>query len=169
MEPITVRESAEARRWLAARSLRLPLLGIKVASPVLTIAALVVIVRAHDLAARPLVVLFALALPFAVPFLLAAPYPWVRWMPQEWTIDARGIRGRGRAAGVYSWSEIASWTAAPLERVPGHAHVVLRRRPAYRHLGVHMVVPEEVAAAIASRLRAATAGDVALPGGPQSV
>ena len=138
--PVHVRESPAARRWLAARSLWWPLVLLKVGSPILTIATLAVILREEDLAARPLGVLFALAVPFALPFGLAAAYPWVRWMPQQWTIDADGIRGRGRAAGHWRWAEVQGWTMTPTDRLADHVHVVFRRRGAFLRRSVHMVV-----------------------------
>lgn len=138
--PVTVRETPEARRWIAARSLRLPLVILKFVSPLLTIATLAVIVRQVDLAAQPLDVLFALALPFGLPFLLAGAYPLARWSRQEWTLDRDGIHGRGRVRGDYRWSEVADWRSASADRLPGSLHLVFRPRARRR---VHMVVPAE--------------------------
>lgn len=140
-DPVQVRESPAARRWLAARSLRWPLVVLKVGSPVLTIATLALILREEDLAARPLAILFALGLPFVLPFALAAPYPWVRWRPQEWTIDAAGIAGSGRVGGRTAWSDVDGWEIAPTPRLADHVHVVFRRRAALFRRRVHMVVP----------------------------
>ena len=157
MPPVHVRESAAGRRWLAARSLRGPLLLLKFGSPVLTIATLAVIVPQEDLAAQPLGILFALGFPFTVPFLLAGAYPLVRWVPQEWTIDADGVHGRGRVSGHCRWSEIESWTITPADRLPDHAHVVFRRRPAYRHLRIHMMIPSALRDQVEAWFRTATA------------
>ncbi len=141
MTPVHFHEDAAGRRWLAAHVMRLPLVALKFASPVLTIAALAVIVNQPNLAAQPLDVLYALALPFAAPFVLAAIYPVVRWMPQEWTLDATGIRGRGRVSGHCAWPDVATWSVGDTERLPTHVRVVFRRAPAWRHLRSSMLVP----------------------------
>jgi hypothetical protein len=115
--------------------------AIKFGSPVLTIAALAVIVNQPNLAAQPLLVLFLLALPFAVPLLLAAIYPLVRWTPQEWRLDDAGLHGRGRVSGDCPWSGLASWTMTPAAGLPDVQRVVFRRAPAWRHLPASMLVP----------------------------
>jgi hypothetical protein len=155
MTPLRFHEDAAGRRWLAARAMRLPLVAIKFGSPVLTIAALAVIVRQPDLAAQPLGVLWALALPFAVPFLLAAVYPIVRWTPQEWTLDAAGIHGRGRVRGRCRWAELARWGSGPADRPPGQVRLVFQRAPAWRHLPASMMVPAALRDAVEARFRSA--------------
>jgi hypothetical protein len=140
MTPVHFHEDAVARRWLAARTMRLPLVVLKFGSPLLTLAAVAVIVNHPNLAAQPLDVLYVIALPFAVPFLLAAIYPVVRWMPQEWTLDASGIRGRGRVSGQCPWAEVAAWSVKVREPLPTHVEVVFRRAPAWRHLRSSMLV-----------------------------
>ena len=155
MNPLSFHEDAAGRRWLAARVMRGPLVALKFGSPVLTIATLALIVRQADLAAQPLLVLYAFAFPFAVPFLLAAIYPFVRWMPQEWTIDADGIRGRGRRSGRWTWRELDQWRRHPAEGPPGQVRVVLRRAPAYRHCQASMMVPAAERAAVEAWFRAA--------------
>ena len=139
--PVVFREDAAARRWLAARTMRVPLVLLKFGSPVLTIAALAIIIRVPNLAAQPLEVLWALALPFGTPFVLGAIYPFVRWLPQEWTLDANGIAGRGRTSGRCAWSEVAEWRVEEPERLPSHVRVVFRRAPTWRHVPASMLVP----------------------------
>jgi hypothetical protein len=153
MAPLHFHEEAAGRRWLAGRAMRLPLVALKFASPVLVIATLAIIVNQPNLAAQPLDVLAALALPFGVPFLLATIYPVVRWMPQEWTLDDAGIRGRGRVSGLYPWPELAGWTLQDADRLPGHVHVVFRCAPAWRHVRASMMVPAAHRAAVEAWLR----------------
>jgi hypothetical protein len=148
MAPLAFTEDAAARRWLAGRAMRIPLVVLKFGSPVLTIAALAIIVRQPNLAAQPLDVLIALALPFAIPFLLAAIYPVVRWTPQAWTLDATGIHGRGRVRGDCPWSEIATWGMHEAEGLPGHSLLQFRRAPTWRHARASMMVPAAQRAAV---------------------
>lgn len=140
MTPVRFTEDAASRRWLAARAMRGPLVFLKFGSPVLVIAALAIIVNQENLAARPLALLIALALPFGVPFFLAVVYPLVRWLPQEWILDERGITGRGRAAGTCPWDAVARWSIMPAARVPDVFHVVFRRAPAWRTFSTSMMV-----------------------------
>ena len=160
MTPVRFSEDAAGRRWLAARAMRGPLVFLKFGSPVLVIAALAVIVNQENLAARPLALLVALALPFGVPFFLAVIYPLVRWLPQEWTLDERGITGRGRASGTCPWDALARWTMTPAERLPDVFHVVFRRAPAWRSLPASMMVRAADRAAVEAWLsgRAGAAG-----------
>lgn len=148
MTPLVFREDAAARRWLAARAMRVPLVLLKFGSPVLTIAALAIIVRQPNLASQPLGVLWALALPFSVPFVLGAIYPLLRWMPQEWRLDAEGITGRGRATGRTPWSEVAEWRVEQPAGLPTHVRVVYRRGPTWRHVRTSMMVPSAARAAV---------------------
>lgn len=141
MTPLTFREDAAARRWLAARAMRVPLVLLKFGSPVLTIAALAIIVNQPNLASQPLGVLWALALPFSVPFVLGMIYPLVRWLPQEWTLDADGVAGRGRASGRVPWAQVAEWRVEEPPELPTHVRVTLRRAPAWRHPRASMLVP----------------------------
>lgn len=141
MTPLTFREDPVARRWLAARAMRVPLVLLKFGSPVLTIAALAIIVRQPNLASQPLGVLWALALPFSLPVLLGAIYPLLRWTPQEWTLDAHGIAGRGRASGTVRWSEVAEWRIEEPRELPTHVRVTFRRAPAWRHPRASMLAP----------------------------
>lgn len=151
--PLTFREDAAARRWLAARAMRVPLVLIKFGSPVLTIAALALIVRQRDLAAQPLHVLWALALPFSLPLVLGAIYPLLRWLPQEWTLDADGIAGRGRASGRVRWPEVAAWRVEEPAGLATHVRVVFRRAPAWRHVPTSMLVPIAARADVEARFR----------------
>lgn len=151
--PLEIREDAAARRWLAARAMRVPLVALKFGSPVLTIATLAIVVNQPNLAAQPLDVLWALALPFSVPFWLALIYPIVRWTPQAWRLDDTGIHGTGRVRGDCRWSEVASWSVEDAERLPSHAHVVFRRAPAWRHLRSSMMVPAADRAAVEAWFR----------------
>ncbi|MEO6029145.1 MAG: hypothetical protein ABIR79_19975, partial [Candidatus Binatia bacterium] len=124
MTTLEIEEDGAARRWLAARAMRIPLVVLKFGSPVLVIAALAVIVRTPNLAAQPLDVLYLMALPFAAPFLVAMIYPLMRWTPQRWTFDASGIHGRGRVRVDCPWSEVVGWGSATIPRLPSHACVV---------------------------------------------
>ena len=151
MTPLRFEEDGAARRWLAARAMRGPLVLLKFGSPVLTIAALAIIVRQPNLAAQPVEVLWALALPFGVPLFLAAIYPVVRWRPQAWTLDDGGIHGRGRVSGDCPWAEVASWRVETPDRLPTHARVVFRRAPAWRHRPASMMVPSAACAEVARR------------------
>ncbi len=156
--PLEIREDAAARAWLAARAMRVPLVALKFGSPVLTIATLAIIVNQPNLAAQPLDVLYALALPFGVPFLLALVYPVVRWTPQAWRLDDAGIHGTGRVSGDCPWNEVASWSLGDAERLPSHGHVVFCRAPAWRHRRSSMMVPAADRAAVATWFRRAGAG-----------
>lgn len=154
MTPVSFPEDSASRRWLAARAMRGPLVFLKFGSPVLVIAALAVIVSQENLAARPLALLVAMALPFGVPIFLAVIYPLVRWMPQAWTLDERGITGRGRAAGTCPWDAIARWSIVPAVRLPDVFHVVVRRAPRWRSFPASMMVPAGDRAAVEAWLRA---------------
>lgn len=149
--PVRFREDAAARGWLAARAMRVPLVLLKFGSPVLTIAALAVIVRQPDLAAQPLFVRSALALPFSVPFVLGAIYPLLRWLPQEWTLDANGIAGRGRANVRVPWSAVTTWRVEEPAGLPTHVRVVFRRAPAWRLRATSMLVPRAARADVEAR------------------
>lgn len=153
MTPVSFTEDAASRRWLAARVMRGPLVVLEFGSPVLVIAALAVIVNLENLAARPLALLVALALPFGVPVFLAAIYPLVRWRPQAWTLDERGITGRGRAAGTCPWDAIARWSIVPAGRLPGVFLVVFRRAPTWRSFPASMLVPAGDRAAVEAWLK----------------
>jgi len=155
MTPLHFEEDAAARRWLAGRAMRVPLVALKFGSPVLTIAALAVIIHQPNLAGEPLGVLYAMALPFAVPFVLAGIYPVVRWLPQEWTLDAAGIAGRGRVRGTCRWDEVARFAITPAERLPSHVRVAFRRAPRWRHSTTTMMVPAEKSTAVEAWFRAA--------------
>jgi hypothetical protein len=152
---VSFREDASSRRWLAARAMRVPLRMITLASPLLTIAALALIVREPNLAAKPLDVLWLMGLPFAAPFLLAGVYPLVRWLPQSWMLDASGIHGRGRIGGTCPWDALAGWSSAPAEGLPGVRLVRFRRAPAWRRLPASMMVPAGHVAAVEAWLRRA--------------
>ncbi len=158
MTAVRFTEDAASRRWLAARAMRWPLVLLKFGSPVLVIAALAIIVNQENLAARPLALLVALALPFGVPFFLAAVYPLVRWLPQEWTLDARGITGRGRAAGTCPWDALARWSITPAAPLPDVFHVVFRRTPAWRSWPASMMVRAADRAAVEAWLGTGRAG-----------
>ncbi len=153
--PLEIREEAAARRWLAARAMQRPLVALKFGSPVLTIATLAIIVNQPNLAAQPLDVLWALALPFGIPFLLAMVYPVVRWTPQSWRLDDAGIHGEGRVSGDCPWSEVATWSIHDAERLPGNVHVSFRRAPRWRHLSSSMVVPAAERATVEAWFRSA--------------
>jgi hypothetical protein len=153
--PLEIREDAAARRWLAARAMRGPLVALKFGSPVLTIATLAIIVNQPNLAAQPLDVLWALALPFGVPFFLALIYPAVRWTPQTWRLDATGLHGTGRVRGDCPWDDVASWSVKDAEGFPSSVHVVFRRAPAWRHLRSSMMVPAADRAAVEAWFRRA--------------
>jgi hypothetical protein len=155
MSPLHFQEDADARRWLATRAMRVPLVALKFGSPVLTMAALAVIIHQPNLAGQPLDVLYAMAFPFAVPFVLAAIYPIVRWLPQEWTLDARGITGRGRVSGTCPWNEVARFAIEPAARLPSHVRVAFRRAPAWRHWTTSMMVPATESTAVEGWLREA--------------
>jgi hypothetical protein len=155
MSPLHFHEDAAARRWLAGRAMRIPLVALKFGSPVLTMAALAVIIHQPNLAGQPLDVLYAMAFPFAVPFLLAGIYPVVRWLPQEWTLDATGIAGRGRVSGTCPWGAVARFAITPAERLPSHVRVEFRRAPAWRHLATSMMVPAEQSTAVEGWFREA--------------
>ena len=153
MPPLEFQEDAAARSWLAARAMRVPLVALKFGSPVLTIATLAIIVNQPNLAARPLYVLWALGLPFAVPFLLALIYPLVRWTPQSWRLDDGGIHGKGRVSGDCPWSEVATWSLHDADRLPSHVHVRFRRAPRWRHPSSSMLVPAADRAAVEAWFR----------------
>jgi hypothetical protein len=153
LAPLEIHEDAEARRWLAARAMRLPLVALKFGSPVLTIATLAIIVNQPNLAAQPLDVLYALALPFGVPFLLALVYPVVRWTPQSWRLDETGIHGKGRVSGDCPWSDVATWSMHDADRLLGYVHVSFRRAPRWRHLSSSMLIPAADRAAVEAWLR----------------
>ena len=95
---------------------------------------------------------FSLALPFGVPFFLAVIYPLVRWLPQEWTLDERGITGRGRAAGTCPWDALARWTITPAAGLADVFHVAFRRAPAWRSFPASMMVRAADRAAVESWL-----------------
>jgi hypothetical protein len=155
MEPVHFREDAVGRRWLAAHAMRRPLVALKFVSPLLVIAALTIIVSQPNLAAQPLDVLYVMALPFGTPFLLAAIYPVVRWMPQRWTLDAAGIHGRGRVGGACPWSALAEWSLAASDGLANGALVRFRRVPTWRHRPVAMMVPAAERDRVEAWLRAA--------------
>ncbi len=150
LTPVHFEEDAAGRRWLASRLMRVPLVALKFGSPVLTIATLAVIIHQPNVAAQPLDVLFALALPFGVPFLLAAIYPLLRWTPQAWTLDAAGIHGRGRVRVSCPWSAVAEWRMDEADRLPSHLRVIFRRAPSWRHLRTSMMVRTADRAAVAT-------------------
>ncbi len=154
LAPVRFAEDAVARRWLAARAMRVPLVVLKFGSPVFTMAALAIIVTQPNLAAQPLDVLYLLALPFSAPFVFASVYPIVRWMPQTWTLDAGGIRGRGRVGGACRWADVAEWSLDEPERLASHVRVRFRRAPTWRHRRVTMLVPAAERAAVESWFRA---------------
>ena len=122
---VELAEDGAVRSWLAARAMRGPLVLLKFGSPLLVIATLALVVRQPNLAAQPLDVLWLLALPFGAPFVLALVYPFVRWMPQRWTLDATGLHGRGRTRVELPWDEVRWWGVVALVRVPGHVTVAL--------------------------------------------
>ena len=153
--PLEIHEDAAARRWLAARAMRLPLVALKFGSPVLTIATLAIIVNQPNLAAQPLDVLYALALPFGVPFLLALVYPVVRWTPQSWRLDEAGIHGKGRVSGDCPWPDVATWSMRAADPLPSHVHVGFRRAPTWRHRSSSMVIPAAQRAAVEAWFRGA--------------
>jgi hypothetical protein len=124
---LALAEDGAVRRWLAGRAMRGPLVVLKFGSPLLVIATLALVLRQPNLAAQPLDVLWLLALPFGAPFVLALVYPFVRWMPQRWTLDATGLHGRGRARVDVPWDEVRWWGVAALPRVPGHGAVAIAR------------------------------------------
>ena len=156
LERVQFAEDAAARRWLAARAMRVPLVALKFGSPVLTMAALAIIVTQPNLAAQPLDVLYLLALPFGAPFVFASVYPIVRWTPQTWTLDAAGIHGRGRVGGVCPWPALAEWRLDEPAHLSSHVRVRFRRVPTWRHRRVTMLVPAAERAAVERWLRAHT-------------
>jgi hypothetical protein len=158
MTPVRFVEDAASRRWLAARAMRVPLVLIKFGSPVLVIGALAIIVNQPNLAAQPLAVLTALALPFGMPFFLAAIYPLVRWLPQEWTLDDRGLTGRGRVSGTCPWDALDRWTIAPAAPLADVFRVVFRRAPAWRSWPSSMMVRAADRAAVEAWLSTGRAG-----------
>lgn len=117
---VELAEDGAVRRWLAARAMHAPLVLLKFGSPLLVIATLVLVVRQPNLAAQPLDVLWLLALPFGAPFVFALVYPYVRWTPQRWTLDASGLHGRGRSRVDQAWEDVRWWGVAAMPRVPGH-------------------------------------------------
>jgi len=147
-------EDAAARRWLAARAMRVPLVALKFGSPVLTMAALAIIVTQPNLAAQPLDVLYLLALPFSAPFVFASVYPVVRWTPQTWTLDAAGVHGRGRVGGLCPWPALAEWSLDVPEQLTSHVRVRFRRAPTWRHRRVTMLVPAAECPAVERWFRA---------------
>jgi hypothetical protein len=159
MTPVRFSEDAASRRWLAARAMRVPLVLIKFGSPVLVIGALAVIVNQPNLAAQPLDVLTVLTLPFGAPFLLALIYPLVRWSPQAWTLDERGITGIGRVPGTCPWAALASWTIAPAAPLRDVFLVRFRRAPAWRHWPSSMMAPAAERAAVEAWLNTGRVGE----------
>jgi hypothetical protein len=154
LEPVHFAEDAAARRWLAARTMRVPLVALKFGSPILTMAALAIIVTQPNLAAQPLDVLYLLALPFSAPFVFASIYPIVRWMPQTWMLDGAGIHGSGRVGGVCPWPALAEWSVDTPEHLASHVRVRFRRAPTWRHRRVTMLVPTAERAAVEPWFRA---------------
>jgi hypothetical protein len=149
---LEIEEDGAVRRWLAARTMRTPLVVLKFGSPVLVIATLAVVVRTPNLAAQPLDVLYLLALPFAVPFIVAMIYPLVRWTPQRWTLDVSGIHGRGRVRVDCPWSEIVWWGSAALARLPGYTCIACARGTTRTRV-TRIFVAEEARAAVAAWVR----------------
>ena len=96
--------------------------------------------------------LWVLGLPFGAPLVLAAVHPLVRWLPQEWTIDERGIAGRGRARTRVPRASIAAWQVEEPVGLPTHVRIVVRRAPAWRHPPLAMLVPLGLRADVEARL-----------------
>ncbi len=156
MAPVHFHEDAAARQWVAVRTMRRPLFMLKILSPLLMIGTLALVIRDPDPAAHSLDVIWLLALPFGLPFILAAIYPVVRFLPQEWTIDAAGIHGRGRVRGDCPWRDLASWSLTEPERLPTHARVTFQRTPAWRNPRSTMMVPATDRARVEAWLRHAS-------------
>lgn len=142
--PIVVHEDAAARRWVAGRALRVPVVMLKIGTPVLIMANLAVIVRQPNLAAAPIPVLLLLVGSFFLPFAVAVAYPLIRRMPQEWRLDADGVHGRGRVRGDHPWPEITAWKVLPLAALPTHAAVEFDHGRSH----VRMLVPAAERAAV---------------------
>jgi hypothetical protein len=149
--PLTLHEDVAARRWVAARALRVPIMMLKIGTPVLIMANLAVIVRHPNLAAAPIPVLLLLAVSFFLPFAVAIAYPLLRRMPQEWRLDAEGVHGRGRVRGDFAWPEITDWKAAPPAHLITHVAVEFRRGRSW----VRMIVPAGEQAAVEAWFRGA--------------
>jgi hypothetical protein len=144
-EAVELAEDGAVRRWLAARAMRGPLVMLKFGSPILVIATLALAVRQPNLAAQPLGLLWLLALPFGAPFLLTLVYPFVRWMPQRWTLDPHGVHGRGRVRVELAWDDVGWWGVAAMRRVPGHASVAIAHRGPRERIARLFVADAELA------------------------
>lgn len=159
MRPLVLVEDAAARRWVAERALRTPLLAAKFGAPLLVIAAVGVLVYQRRVgieatfAARA-----AFVLAFALPFLLVASYPALRWWPQRWTIDGDGIAGSGRRRGRFRWSEVRWWGSAPLARAPTCVCVQFASGTGREQRLIRMVVPASARAEVEAWFATAAAG-----------
>jgi len=154
LAPLTLREDGAGRRWLAGRSMRGPLVALKFMAPLLVLGGVAALVAQKEEVGRMSdLTLVAFALLFAIPFVLAALYPVLRWLPQEWTIDADGVRGRGRVNRCWRWSEVGSWGSAAIDRLPAVVYVELRRATG-RSLA-RLVIAERERSAVEAWLRAA--------------
>jgi len=68
------------------------------------------------------VILFLTALPGIVLIGWFLSYPLIRWIPQRWILTDKRIEGRGGwEIGAVRWSEIAMWSIAPIDVLPGYA------------------------------------------------
>ena len=157
MQPIKWQEDAEARRWLAGESLWMPLVALKLASPLLTLGAVALLVYQHQVQASFTGALVVLIVAIALPAVLALKYPALRWLPQEWAIDAEGIQGRGRRTGRWSWPEIRWWESVPIDRLPAHVCLCFSIGTRSRWFAIRMLVPAPVRAAVEAWLHAAAA------------
>ena len=152
MRPLVVVEDAAARRWVAERALRTPLVIAKFVAPLLVILAVGVLVYQRRIGAETSsTARAAFVVIFGSPFLLVLAYPVLRWWPQRWTIDASGITAAGPRRGRVAWSAVRWWGSAPIARVPGATRVELATAARV----VRMIVPAAGAADVEAWLRAA--------------
>jgi len=150
--PLVLVEDAAARRWVAERALRTPLMIAKFVAPLVVILAVGVLVYQRRVGAETSPAARAgFVLVFGSPFLLGLAYPVLRWWPQRWTIDAQGITAHGPRRGRVAWSELRWWGSAPIARVPGAVRIELAGATRV----VAMIVPAARLADVEAWLRAA--------------
>lgn len=156
MRPLVVVEDAAARRWVAERALRTPLLIAKFGAPLLVILAVAVLVyeRRTGAEASPAARVAFVAI-FGSPFLLVLAYPVLRWWPQRWTLDASGIAAAGRRRGRFAWPALRWWGSTEIARLPSGIRIEFGCATARGERAVRMIVPAAARSEVEAWLRRA--------------
>jgi hypothetical protein len=142
MQEFTIVEDAVSRRWLADSMVGTPWTVFKWSAPLVVVVGAVIVMAGY--ASRRVVGLLILTIgaPAVISGGIIAAYPVVRWLPQNWTIDTTGIRGRGgRQFGSIPWSAIKSWAVSEASSLPGYSHAQFEWKTSWRQGRLDVVVP----------------------------